>query len=89
MQVEVTYFGKLRQLTRVRQQTYSLDEGSRLSDLVARITQDYGPGFQEEMEQIRDLGIFVRGQHHEVLDGMATALKDGDSVVFLPPIAGG
>jgi molybdopterin converting factor small subunit len=36
-----------------------------------------------------DLAILVNGRNVELLDGLMTALRDGDEVVILVPTSGG
>jgi MoaD family protein len=35
------------------------------------------------------VGIFVNGRNIRSIDGMDTALRDGDEIRLMPPIAGG
>ncbi len=88
MNVEVLFFGKLRELA-VRQQAMSMTEGARLTDLTERLSEEYGVDFRQEVNHIEGLRILINGQEYDLLDGMNTQLKDGDMVVFLSLIVGG
>jgi molybdopterin converting factor small subunit len=51
--------------------------------------EEYGIAFRHEVNNIRRLQIMINGRQHTLLGGMEAPLKDGDTVVLLPPIAGG
>ena len=89
MKIEVLFFARLRELAGVRSTQVVLADGERLADLLEQLSGEYGVTFQKEMASIEELRILVNGQENEVLDGMATGLKEGDTVVLLPPVAGG
>ncbi|MBC8273718.1 MAG: MoaD/ThiS family protein [Chloroflexi bacterium] len=89
MNVEVLFFGQLRELTAVRQTTVGMNDGTRLVDLIEHLGEEYGDAFRHEVNTIRRLQILINGQQHTFLGGIEASLKDGDTVVFLPPIFGG
>ena len=89
MKIEVLFFAQLRELTGTRQTEVTLADGNRLADLIARLSEEYGDVFRREVSDIAGLRIMVNGLENEVLDGMETRLKEGDTVVLLPPVAGG
>ncbi|GIW13854.1 MAG: MoaD family protein [Tepidiforma sp.] len=81
----------LRPLTG-NQSTVTAD-GSTLEALVANLESAY-PGIRERMVdetgQIRRfVNIYVNGDDVRFLDGLSTALKDGDEVSIVPAVAGG
>ena len=89
MNVESTYFGKLRELTRLNQEIISLKKGSNLNDLIENLTETYGKDFPLQLFQKSRYVILINGQNNEVLDGEKTILKEGDGVVFLEITMGG
>ena len=89
MDVEVMFFGRLRDLTGVSKEMVATNNEARLSELVAKLEEKHGPKFAEEVAATRGLRILVNGREYQVLTGMKTQLKNGDSVVLLPPIEGG
>lgn len=89
MKIESTYFGELRELTRLNQETVSLKEGSNLKDLIDKLTALHGDDFRLRLFHKNRYSIFVNGQNHEVLDGEDTLLKEGDGVAFLEITMGG
>ncbi|WBL35592.1 MoaD/ThiS family protein [Tepidiforma flava] len=91
MPVNVRIPQPLRPLTG-NQSTVTAD-GATLEALVANLESAY-PGIKERMVdeagQIRRfVNIYVNGDDVRFLDGMQTALKDGDEVSIVPAVAGG
>ncbi len=89
MDVEVLLFGQFHELAGARQGVISVEEGTRLTDLIKQLGEEYGTVFCEEVDRIEGLRILINGREYSLLDGMETQLKDKDAVVFLPPISGG
>ena len=89
MNVESTYFGELRDLTRLNQETITLKKGSNLKNLMDKLTEAYGNDFRLQVYHKSRYVILINGQNHEVLDGEKTILKEGDGVVFLEITMGG
>ncbi|QUL99285.1 MAG: MoaD family protein [Candidatus Fermentithermobacillus carboniphilus] len=87
--VTVMFFGQIRQITGVSQRAISLGTGAKLTDLVVRLNEEYGPSFAEEVSRIQGLRILINGREYSLLGGMQAPLSDGCTVVFMPPIAGG
>jgi molybdopterin synthase sulfur carrier subunit len=87
---------KIQIPTPMREQTGGQTEvsvaGSTVQEAVAALTAQY-PGIKAKLfdgERVRPhINIFVNDEDIRYLDEMATALKDGDTVVLLPAVAGG
>jgi len=67
--------------------------GADLSGCISNLEATY-PGMQQrlmdETGQIRRfVNIYVNGDDVRLLDGLGTALKDGDEVSIVPAVAGG
>ena len=89
MNVEVLFFGRLRELTEEPKVIVTLEDGARLSGLAHRLAELYGPEMEEQLETIKSLRILVNGREYAQLGGMEAELKDGDTIVLMPPIFGG
>jgi sulfur-carrier protein len=89
MNIEVLFFGQLREIAGVSRTSVVMDDNSRLADLVVFLSGQYGDIFRETVEGIEGLRILVNGREYYLLGRMQAALSDGNTVVFLPPIAGG
>ena len=91
MSVTVRIPTPLRKLTG-GQDTVSAD-GGNLAQCIDALEAAY-PGFKERLcgeagEIRRFVNIYVNGEDVRFLQGVATALKDGDEVSIVPAVAGG
>jgi MoaD family protein len=89
MNIEVLFFGQFRELTAVNRRTVIVEEGNRLADLIQHLGEEYGETFLQQVDNVRSLRILINGREYTLLGGREALLKDGDTVVFLPPIFGG
>jgi MoaD family protein len=89
MDIEVSLFGKLRDIAGVYKETVNSAAAANLAWLVDRLEEKHGSDFAGALATIEGLRILVNGREYQLLDGMETPLKDKDSVVLLPPIEGG
>jgi molybdopterin synthase sulfur carrier subunit len=69
--------------------------GMKLRDLLAVLSENAGPGYKEKVYD-RDpgkmneyLAVFVNAREVRSLQGPDTALKAGDMITIMPPMAGG
>jgi len=74
--------------------TISVRQGSKVTDLVNELVRIYGEParrmFLKTSDELNDmLSVLINGKELHVDEIHATMLKDGDEVVFLPPITGG
>ena len=68
-------------------------QGETVADLIDNLERDY-PGFastvlDEAGELRRFVNIYLNDEDVRYLGGKATAIADGDTVSFLPALAGG
>ena len=89
MNIEVLFFGQLRELTEERLIPVDIEDDTSLDGLIEHICRLYGDVFREKTESIPGLRILINGREYTQLSGLETAIKEGDTVAFLPPIAGG
>ena len=89
MNLEVLYFGNVRDIVGIPKEKIALSAGIRLDDVITRLGELHGETFARILKTSEGLRILINGQEYRVLDGMATTLKENDSVAFLPPIYGG
>jgi molybdopterin synthase sulfur carrier subunit len=67
--------------------------GTDVGEVLRALTGDH-PGtaeqlFGEDGELNRYVNVYLNDEDVRVLDGLTTAVKDGDTVVILPAMAGG
>ncbi len=89
MDIEVLYFGKLRELAGVSKEMVSTADNMKLSEFVANLGEKHSQKLVEEISATRGLRILINGREYQLLAGMQTKLNDRDSIVLLPPIEGG
>ena len=89
MNIEVLFFGQLRELTSSNRTTTALKDGASLADLIERLGEEYGTAFRKKMDSVQGLRILINGREYKLLGGMDAPLQDGNTVVLLPPIFGG
>ena len=79
LNIQVVYFAKLRELTGLDQETFSISKGSDPTDLLASIN---------EKHQI-DIGSNFKIAVNDEVSDWDVKLNDGDRLVFIPPVTGG
>ena len=79
MRIEVTYFAMLREQRGVATELMDTD-AKNLVDLYGEIANRYGFTLDSSLIRAAINGTFI---------AMSTELQDGDSVVLMPPVAGG
>ena len=94
MEITVRYFTILRRITMKRQENLKMKEHSTLEDMLAVITEKYGRKFERyaasgiSKEGLR-IVFLLNGKEVTQFKGLKTRLHEGDTVVLMPPIAGG
>jgi len=67
--------------------------GGNVGEVLRALTADYPQTseqlFGEDGELNRYVNVYLNDEDVRVLDGLETAVKDGDTVVILPAMAGG
>ncbi len=67
-------------------------EGATLADVIADLDANY-PGLKDRVTDDaglrRFVNVYLNDEDVRFLDGLGTALSDGDSVTILPAVAGG
>lgn len=94
MKVKVKFLAILYDLMGVMSDIVEAPEGATVRDLIALIDGKYGGRLSKEILYadggLRDeYNILVNGRAIDYLQGLRTPLKDGDEVVFMPPVGGG
>ncbi len=94
IRVQVNFFSNVRALTGEPGSTLELPEGSSVHDMLIVVAARYGDELREYL--FTDEGglhshvvVILNGRGVGVLDGLDSALNDGDRVAILSSIGGG
>lgn len=92
--VSVKLFLTLREIVGKKAIELNLPEHSTVLDLINFMTKKYGGAFSrcifDEENKVREyLNFMINGKNVMYLNGFETTLNNGDSIVIIPPVAGG
>ena len=79
IKIQVIYFAKLRELTGLDEETFSMKQGNKPGDVLTSIN---------ERHEI-DLGINFKIAVNDEFSDLDIELNEGDRLVFIPPVTGG
>ena len=71
-----------------------IGQGTVVRDILNRLSSTY-PRFTEVIfdvkaqKQTEKVNIFLNGRNLELKNGLSTELADGDTLIFIAPVAGG
>ncbi len=94
MKVNVKFLASVREVTGMHEMQFELHPGDTVETLLDTLESRFGADlkaavgkpFEDENPRIRFL---VNGRDIDFLKGSETELKEGDTVVLIPPVAGG
>jgi molybdopterin synthase sulfur carrier subunit len=94
MKVEVKFFTSLREITGRKHEEAHFQGILTVGELLTQLSSKYGNKFMEYVYNDEGkvhgyLSILVNGKSTNVLQGLDTELKEGDTVAILPPVGGG
>ena len=79
LKIQVIYFAKIRELTGLTRETFIIKKGSTPSNVL---------GLIEEKHSI-DLGMNFKIAINDEFSDWDFELRNGDNLVFIPPVTGG
>ena len=94
MQVEIKFFTSLREITGKKADEIQLQNVITIEELLTLLSEKYGKKFTEYIYNKKGkvqnfLSFLVNGKNINVLQGFDTELKQGDTIVIIPPVGGG
>jgi molybdopterin synthase sulfur carrier subunit len=97
LKVSVRFFTVLREVAGKKEETLQFAEGEKVTvDAVLKaLSSRYGKPFTEyvydqQTGEVKGfLQFFVNGQSTSALNGLESALHDGDVLAIVPPVGGG
>ncbi|RJS90303.1 MoaD/ThiS family protein [Candidatus Bathyarchaeota archaeon] len=92
--VTVKFFALLREIVGAWRVKLPLPEGATVGEALKALAQQYGQRFRDyvydEEGRVRGHLIFlINGESIKALRGFETVLREGDTLVILPPVGGG
>ena len=94
-EIKVRFFTTLREITNKREETLTItDPKTTVSMALKQLSEKYGKPFTitftNQDGQVKGfLQFLVNGNSTATLNGLETALRDGDVLAILPPVGGG
>jgi molybdopterin synthase sulfur carrier subunit len=94
MKIKVKFFTSLREITDKKVDEIQLKNAITIEELLNILSEKYSKEFREyiynKKGKVQDfLSFLVNGKNINVLQGFDTKLKQGDTIVILPPVGGG
>ena len=94
MKVKVRFFTKLREITKRKEEEFEVEDSLTVRHFLKILTERYGCEFEEYVwdrfgRPHGHLQFLVNGKNIRSMCGLETKLKDGDTLVILPPVGGG
>lgn len=95
MKVTIEYLGFIRNMLSKRTDELELREGTRLSELLSKLSERYGEDFKKQVYEPgqKDIKygfvVTVNGVLMDQLRGVETQLKSGDHVILMSLMSGG
>ena len=97
MRVSVRFFTSLREIIKRKEETldFSDTEKVTIDKVLETLSQKHGKNFADYAYDVKThkvrgfLQFLVNGKSASSLNGLQTALSDGDVLAILPPVGGG
>jgi molybdopterin synthase sulfur carrier subunit len=81
LRLTVLFFGRLRELTRMAEESLETPTGTTIADLFDR--------YASRFPALRAFRASMVASRNEDFASWDSALSDGDTIAFLPPVSGG
>lgn len=90
MQIELRFFANFREAVGQKTVQREYENGLQAGDVLRQLSEEYTEMDLFEEGELREyLTILRNGTDITHLDGLETALEDGDELSVFPPVAGG
>lgn len=94
MKVNVKFLASIREIVGVYEMPFELHPGDTVETLLEVLKSRFGKDFKEAVgnpfeDQNPKIMFLVNGRDIEFLKGAKTELKEEDTIVLIPPVAGG
>ncbi|MEF8828377.1 MAG: ubiquitin-like small modifier protein 1 [Haloarcula sp.] len=90
MQIELRFFANFREAVGQKTVQREYENGLQAGDVLRQLSEEFTEMDLFEDGELREyLTILHNGKDIAHLDGLETALEDGDELSVFPPVAGG
>jgi molybdopterin synthase sulfur carrier subunit len=90
MQIELRFFANFREAVGQKTLRREFEDGQRAGDVLRTLSEEFTEMDLFEEGELREyLTILRNGTDITHLEGLETALEDGDELSVFPPVAGG
>jgi len=95
VRITIEYLGFIRNMLSKRTEEIELHEGTRLKELLSKLSERYGADFKKQVYEVgqKDVKygfvVTVNGVLMDQLYGVETQLKSGDHVILMSLMSGG
>lgn len=94
MKVDVIFLASIRVVVGEHEIWFEICPGDNVESLLEVLVSRFGTAFKDVVgkpfeDENPKISILVNGRDIDFLQGAKTELKEGDTVVLIPPIAGG
>ncbi|MGB9929257.1 MAG: MoaD/ThiS family protein [Methanosarcina sp.] len=94
MKLNVKFLASIREIAGAHEIQFEIFQGDTVEALLERLESHFGKEFQEAVgspleDENPKIRFLVNGRDIDFLKGRKTELKEGDTVVLIPPVGGG
>jgi molybdopterin synthase sulfur carrier subunit len=94
MKVSVKFLASIREIVGAHEIRFEISSGDTVECLLEILKARFGTALKDAMGKTFEdkepkIRILVNGRDIDFLQGAKTELKEGDTVVLIPPVAGG
>lgn len=94
MKVKVKFLASIREIVGLHEIPFEISPGSTVESLLEILESHFGTDFKEAVgkpfeDKNPKIMFLVNGRDIDFLKGPGTKLKEGDTIVLIPPVAGG
>lgn len=94
MKVNLKFLASIREIAGAHEIQFEINPGSTVESLLEILESRFGAEFKEAVgkpfeDKNPKIMFIVNGRDIDFLKGPRTELKEGDTVVLIPPVAGG
>jgi len=91
--IQLRYLAPICDIAGTYREVLTLEDGETTLDLIKKLCERYGQPvralFYDASGSFRPMFIILRNARAMAMEDLMEPLEDGDTIVFVPPIAGG